>query len=151
MNGDRAGWTGPGGFSGSKIAIISSGALLVYLRDTIETIPFPGYWDLPGGGREGDESPETCALRELEEEFSLTLPESALCWRRAYPPVRTANLPSWFFVANVPRADLSDIRFGDEGQEWALWPLETFLNHDRAVPHLQHRLRDYLADQDGPA
>nr|WP_231692828.1 NUDIX domain-containing protein [Vibrio campbellii] len=28
---------------------------------------YPNYWDLPGGGREGNETPEDCALRELKE------------------------------------------------------------------------------------
>ena len=34
-------------------------------------IPWPAFWDLPGGGREGTESPVECVLRETHEEFGL--------------------------------------------------------------------------------
>ncbi|MEM9738999.1 MAG: NUDIX hydrolase [Pseudomonadota bacterium] len=144
----QAGWTGSDGFSGSKIALICAGEILVYLRDDISSIPFPGHWDLPGGGREGDESPETCALRELDEEFALRLPESRIVWSKAYPPERAAGLWSWFFVAALSASEIAKIRFGDEGQRWEMWPIAVFLEHDLAVPHLKSRLTDYLAASD---
>ncbi|RVE89918.1 hypothetical protein CN172_30815 [Sinorhizobium meliloti] len=55
-------WNGPA-FTGSKIALIVGGGLITYKRDQKPDIPFPGMWDLPGGGREGDESPAECAIR----------------------------------------------------------------------------------------
>lgn len=44
-------------FSGAKIALLCDGQLLTYQRDDKPGIPWPGLWDLPGGGRESDESP----------------------------------------------------------------------------------------------
>ena len=71
-------------FAGAKIALLHGASVLTYLRDDFAHIPFPGHWDLPGGAREGAESPEDCALRELEEEFGLALPPERLLWRRDY-------------------------------------------------------------------
>ena len=74
-------------FSGAKIALILGDQLVTYLRDDHAHIPFPGHWDLPGGGREGEESPEACVLRETEEEFGLRLPESRIIWKRRHPSI----------------------------------------------------------------
>lgn len=62
------------------MALLCDGSILTYLRDDKVGIPFPGFWDLPGGGREGSESPVECALRELEEEFALRLPAGRIEW-----------------------------------------------------------------------
>ena len=58
-------------FLGAKLALLVGDRIVTILRDDIPTIPWPGHWDLPGGGREGDETPETCVLRELEEELAI--------------------------------------------------------------------------------
>ena len=55
------------GIVGAKIALLAGARVLTHLRDEIPSIPFPGHWDFPGGGREGGESAEACALRELHE------------------------------------------------------------------------------------
>ena len=58
-------------FVAAKCAIFCDGELIVLLRDDIETIPWPGYWDFPGGGREGFESPFKCVQRETFEELGV--------------------------------------------------------------------------------
>jgi 8-oxo-dGTP diphosphatase len=40
-------------FVGAKAALVCNGAVLTYLRDDHEGLPWPAHWDLPGGGREG--------------------------------------------------------------------------------------------------
>ena len=132
-------------FSGAKIALTSGGRLLVYRRDDKPTIPWPGLWDLPGGGREGAESPEACALRELREEFGIALAPESIHWRRRYPGALPAQRDSYFLAAEVSDVQTAAIAFGGEGQYWAMMPLAEFLAHPKAVAHLQERLRDYLA------
>jgi len=74
----------PTPFSGAKIAVLCDGRLLTYLRDALPTIPWPGLWDLPGGGREDAETPLQCALRETREEFGLSLDPAWIVWERVY-------------------------------------------------------------------
>ena len=132
-------------FTGCKLAYLLDDKLLVYLRDHLPTIPFPGHWDLPGGGREGDESPEACILRELSEEFAITLPRTRLLYKRAYAN-HTNNSQSFFFAAQGTQAEIDKIRFGTEGQHWRMMPINEFISHKNAVPPLVARLNDYLAN-----
>lgn len=132
-------------FGGAKIALLCAGEILVYRRDDKAGIPFPGCWDLPGGGREGDEKPLACALRELREEFGLSLPDIEIVGSRRYPGAHPGSEDTWFFVAGLHPQHIADIRFGDEGQYWRMMPLADYLALSDAIPHLQHRLADYLA------
>ncbi len=123
-------------FDGAKIAVIRGDLVLAILRDDRPDIPHPGLWDLPGGGREGDEAPDRTALRELEEELGLRLNPARIVERRRYQAERS----TWFFLALWPELDLSTVRFGDEGQRWAAMPVAEFLAMGDAVPPLQARL-----------
>jgi 8-oxo-dGTP diphosphatase len=53
-------------FQGAKIALFLGTQLLVYQRDDKATIPFPGYWDLPGGVREGNENAMECVSERVQ-------------------------------------------------------------------------------------
>lgn len=131
-------------FCGAKLALLTGSRVLTMLRDDRPDIPFPNHWDLPGGGREGTESPVDCALRELHEEFGLTLDASALTWRRLYPPQAPSRHPSWFFAAQLPGLKPAHITFGDEGQSWRLMPVRLFLMDRKTVPHQAEWLATYL-------
>ncbi|MFF7709901.1 NUDIX domain-containing protein [Pseudomonas sp. NPDC007930] len=131
-------------FSGAKIALLCQGQVLAYQRDAKPGIPWPGLWDLPGGGREGEETPLACALRETTEEFSLRIAPSSVVLARAYPGHAHTSLPTWFFVARVAPGTFDQVRFGDEGQRWAVLGTDAFIDHPAAVPHLQVRLRECL-------
>lgn len=130
-----------GDFDGAKIALFHAGGLLVYLRDDRPELNWPGHWDLPGGGREGGESPQDCALRELEEEFGLRLMPSRLLWHRIYGP---AEKRVHFFAGHLAAREIAAIRFGDEGQFWRMMAIGDYLSHPLGVPNLQSRLRDCL-------
>lgn len=131
-------------FAGAKLALFLGQDLLVIQRDDKPDIPYPGHWDLPGGGREGDESPEVCALRETYEEVGLVLPPELLNWTRVY---RRPHGRVWFFAAHLPSSAAGQIRFGNEGQGWALMAPEAYCEHPLAVPHFAARLRDYLTER----
>ncbi|WP_370682351.1 NUDIX hydrolase [Comamonas sp. GB3 AK4-5] len=132
-------------FHGAKIALFLGTQLLVYQRDDKATIPFPGKWDLPGGGREGNETAMECVLREVQEEFGIVLLPSCVHWTRQYPSRNHSG--SYFMVGTLTDRESAAIQFGDEGQQWRFMALAEFLSHEHAVPRLQQRLRDYLAGE----
>ena len=131
-------------FSGAKLAALYGGALLTYRRDRRPGIPFPGLIDLPGGGREGNESPAECALRELAEEFGLVVPAPRVHYARRYEISWHTGRPSFFLAVHLTSAEIAAVTFGDEGEDWRLMPVAEFMGHGEAIPHLQVRLRDYL-------
>lgn len=130
------------GFDGAKLALYLGEKLAVILRDDTPGLLFADHWDLPGGGREGAETPLACALRECREELGIAVPEGAVVWQGSFDE---AGRTKWFFVARLPAQAEAEIVFGDEGQRWRLMEEEEFLNHPRAVPAFQDRLRVYLA------
>lgn len=133
-------------FSGTKIALVCGAALIAYLRDHKEGIPFPGLWDLPGGGREGEESPVECVIREVEEEFGLRIASERVQKLRRYESPSPPGLDTYFCIASVGIEEIERIQFGEEGQRWSLMPIADFIVHEEAVPHLQKRLVDLLAE-----
>ena len=132
-------------FDGAKLALIAQGRILTLLRDDIPSIPFPGMWDLPGGGREGAETPEQTVLRETLEETALALPEDALTWRQSFPGLLPGQGPTWFFAARVGAEWIGREALGDEGQRLDWMPLPEFLSHPKAISRLVARVQGYLA------
>lgn len=128
-------------FIGAKLALFLGRNLLVITRDMRDDIPWPGYLDFPGGGRENGETPEQCALRETFEEVGLILTNEDLIWRKRYIRKGAA---SWFFVARIPLVREQDIVFGNEGQGWGLIRPDEYCGHDLAIPHFCDRLNDYF-------
>ncbi|MHA6263084.1 NUDIX hydrolase [Arenibacterium sp. CAU 1754] len=129
-------------FSGAKLALFLGSDLVVIQRDDRPDIPYPGFWDLPGGGREGAETPHDCVLRETREEVGLHLSPHDLIWSNSYQRPRGTV---WFFAAHLPIARKSQIRFGDEGQGWRLMPPPEYCAHPLAVPHFVTQLTHYMA------
>ena len=134
-------------FTGCKIALICDGLILTILRDDNPTIPWPNMWELPGGGREGDESPFECVSREVYEELGIHLNEDCLLWSKVYPSMLFEGRQSVFMVGQLSQEQFDNITFGDEGQTYKLMSIEEFLNSKQAVPQLQGRLRDYLEEE----
>jgi len=131
-------------FTGCKIALICDGRILTILRDDKPTIPWPNLWELPGGGREGDESPFECVAREVYEELSIQLLKDDIVWSWIYPSMLDENKNSVFLVGKLTQEQFDSIVFGDEGQGYRLVRLEEFLASDWVVPQLQERVRDYV-------
>ena len=131
-------------FTGCKIALICGDKILTILRDDKPTIPWPNLWDLPGGGREGTESPFGCAAREVYEELTIQLSKDDMVWSRIYPSMLDENKKSVFLVGKLTQEQFDSIVFGDEGQSFKLMSIEEFLTLDQVVPQLQERVRDYV-------
>jgi 8-oxo-dGTP diphosphatase len=135
-------WNGTA-FSGTKIAILCGKQIVAYLRDDKAGIPFPGMWDLPGGGRETDEGPIECGLREVSEEFGLML-DAADVFVVERHQSSIGGLDGYFCAIRIEESDLDRVKFGEEGQRWELMRAVDFVNHEGAVPHLRKRLRELM-------
>ena len=133
-------------FTGCKIALFCGDKLLTILRDNEPNIPFPNTWELPGGGREGDEIPFECAAREVYEELGIHLTEDFLLWSKVYPSMLFEGKESVFLVGKLTQEQFDSIVFGDEGQSYKLMSIDEFFGSDMVVPQLQARLRDYLEE-----
>ena len=99
-------------------------------------------WDLPEGGREGNETPEDCVLREVFEEFGIRLPTQRIYWSKRY--LAASGLAQCFFAGRLESSDVAAIRFGNEGQEWSLMNVATYLQLPDAVTSLQQRVAECL-------
>jgi len=138
-------------FVGAKAALVCDGQVLTCLRDDRIGLPWPGLWDVPGGGREGLETPEDCVLREVEEDFGLRLPAVRLVWRRVWPSMSDPARLSVLFAGRISAAEVAAIRFGAEGQRWEMMPVPVFLAHPAAVPEMQRRAAIGVAALGGKA
>jgi len=131
-------------FTGAKIALLSEGNLLAYKRDIKPGIPFPGMWDLPGGGREGEETPLECAIRETLEEFGLSVNPASIVWEKRYSGQPPGGAASYFLVARLGAGFFNAVQFGNEGERFEIMSVDKFLHHPEVICHLQKRLNDYL-------
>lgn len=127
-------------FMGAKMALFVGAKLLVLQRDDRPGLVWPGFWDVPGGGREPAESPVQTVLRETHEEFGLIVAPAQIAWGRAY--TNSIGRTVWFFVGALPARAEAGICFGSEGTGWALMGEQDFMAHPKAVPQFKHRLQD---------
>ncbi len=134
-------------FTGCKIALFCDDRILTILRDDKSNIPYPNMWELPGGGREGDESPFECVAREVYEELGIRLTKDCLIWSKVYPSMLFEGKESVFLVGKLDQEQFDKIVFGDEGQGYKLMGIDEFLGSDRVVPQLQDRVRDYMEEE----
>ena len=84
-------------------------------------------------------------LREVEEEFGIRLSPHAIPYARRYASVDHPGHWGWFLAGRVTPDEVAAIRFGPEGEEWAMLTVAQFLARDDTVPSLRLRLADYLA------
>ena len=114
------------------------------LRDNKPGLRFANMWDFPGGGREGEETPVECAIREIQEEFGITLAREHFIWEKEYPAMHDPKQRAYFMVATIDDKEVKNIKFGEEGQRWEFMDIKTFFDNNEVVPHLKGRLQDYL-------
>lgn len=100
-------------------------------------------WDLPGGGREDQESPIETAQREVFEELHISLSPDDIIYQREYPSMVEKDSIAYFLAAKVTKEQVDNIVFGNEGQSWELLTMSELLNRQDVVPHLTQRLHDF--------
>ena len=135
-------------FTGVKAALLVEQSILVILRDDRPDIPWPNTWELPGGGREGQETPLECLRREVWEELDLTLKEESIIWSKIYPSMLDKDRSAVFVVSQISQEQYREIRFGDEGKAFKLMPVEDFIKVEGVIPQLQERFKDYLVGKE---
>jgi len=130
-------------FHGVKGIVFIEGRMLVYRRDT-KTDNFPLHIDLPGGGRESNESPFETYKREVKEEFGLEINEGEIVYAKQYMSVMDVSKESYFIVVKPMNIKESDIIFGDEGLEFFLMKPEEYLSLDDIIERHKVKVTDYL-------
>ncbi len=131
-------------FNGVKVALLYKDTLVMQLRDNKPGLRFANMWDFPGGGREGSESPIECAIREIKEEFGITIKPESFIWQKEYPAMHDVQQRAFFLVVLATEADIKNIHFGTEGQRWDFMTHSEFFDSQDVVPDLKGRFRDYL-------
>lgn len=131
-------------FAGTKGLVFIGEKVLVYRRDA-NAPKYPNLIDVPGGGKESNETPFETFSREVLEEFGLTIRQEDIVYGRKYKSAVKDNEFGWYLVAELPESDENNIVFGDEGVGYALMGLDEFLKRQDAWPAYQKRAADYLS------
>ncbi len=131
-------------FRGSKIALLLGDKLIMYLRDDKPGLNFANMWDFFGGGREGNETPVECLIREVREEIQIELNPKSIIWQKEVSAMNHPDEIAYFFVARITQEEIELLRFGSEGQKWGFMSIEDFFKRDDVVPALKERFQSYL-------
>lgn len=131
-------------FNGAKGLIFIDDKILVYRRDN-KTVDWPDCIDLPGGGREGEESPFETFQREVREEFGIDIKEGDIEFSCTIPSVMEPEKKSFFVVAKSIRFKSENIIFGNEGTKWLLMTINEFIHHPDGIKRQQERVKKYVS------
>ncbi|MEO8065734.1 MAG: glycosyltransferase [Candidatus Doudnabacteria bacterium] len=130
-------------FHGVKGIIFIDDKMLVYRRDN-KTDNFPLQIDLPGGGKEADETPFETFQRESKEEFGVQIEKSDISYAKQYMSAMDPTKESYFFVTRPLNVDRKDIIFGNEGLEFLLVKPEEYLKFGDAIKRHQDKVKEYF-------
>ena len=131
-------------FTGVKAALIYKGELLVYLRDNKPGLRFAGLWDFFGGGREGNETPNECIKREVNEELCMNIRDEQIVFTKLFPAMYDPSENAYFVVIELEDQNIAEMEFGEEGQEYKFISIEAFMNDDSFIEFLRPRMQSYL-------
>jgi len=129
--------------AGAKGIVFIGQKMLVYRRDT-NTNRFPLYIDLPGGGKESDESPFETYKREVKEEFGINIRENEVVYAKQYMSSLEPTKELYYIVIKTVGTREEDIVFGDEGIEYYLFTPEEYLRRKDIIPRHKDRVQECL-------
>lgn len=122
---------------GASAIICWDKKILLFLRDNKPTIPYPDYWQLPGGGIEKGETPDEAVRRELEEEVSY-VPKSLNYLGQVKRP---GNKRSYLYYSFVGKIEAGKFKIGQmEGQAIAFFSLDE-ISKIKITPNVNQYLK----------
>ena len=125
--------------SADVVLLTTQGERLMVLLVRRGRDPFQGRWALPGGFVDIEEDLEHAALRELEEETALRLPE--LRQLGAYgrpdrdPRMRVVTVAFWGYIT-----DPGEPSGGDDAAEARFWPVDQVLSEREMLAFDHHQI-----------
>lgn len=96
--------------------VIFSGKILLLQRDNTPGIRDPECWQLPGGGVEENETPDTAIGRELQEEISI-VPKTIRFLISPYPKTHVYYVP-------LTEEEVTKVKLGNEGKDLCFFSLD---------------------------
>lgn len=133
----------PRNFHGVKGLVFIGEKMLVSRRDN-NTSDFPLHIDLPGGGKENNETPFEAFKREVKEEFGIEIEQSDIVYAKQYMSVMDITKESYFIVVKPLNIKESDIIFGDEGLEFFFIKPEEYLKLSDGIGRHQAKVAEYV-------
>lgn len=130
-------------FNGAKGLVFIGDKILVYRRDSTTT-KSPGCIDMPGGGREGSESPFDTFRREVMEEFGIEITKEDVAYSCPFQSYDDPTKISFFIATKPLKYKVEDVHFGNEGTEWQVMGPEDFVNRPDGIIRQQLRVKNYL-------
>lgn len=130
-------------FGGVKGFVFIGEKILVYRRDN-NTKNFPLHIDLPGGGRENNESPFETFKREVSEEFGINIKEGDISFCDIVQNIINPDKVSYLFITQPLEYTEKDIIFGNEGVEWMLLTIKEFIEREDGINKQQDWARKYF-------
>lgn len=127
---------------GVKAFVVFEGKILLILRDNIPTIPFPDFWNLPGGGVEEGEDFDTALRRELVEEIGVIPADIVRMGTESFDDNRTVIR----YLVCLDTDEVGQLKLGDEGQEMRFFEFGEILKLP-VPPYLGdfvHKNKEYL-------
>jgi len=108
---------------GVKAFVVFEGKILLILRDNVPTIPYPDFWNLPGGGVEKGEDFDIALRRELMEEIGMIPANIVRIGVESFDDNRTVIR----YLVRLDTDEVEQLKLGDEGQEMKFFAFDEML------------------------
>jgi 8-oxo-dGTP diphosphatase len=132
-------------FHGVKGIVRIDDKIIVMRRD-MNAPHLPLYIDLPGGGREGKESPFKALQREITEMLHILIVESDIVYAKRYENNDDRADDTFLLVTEILKIDEKKIVLGEKGLMYYTMTMHDFLEHPEGIEKQKMRIIHYLED-----